>query len=160
MELRRLDVAVGDLERVAEVARSLAGPLVLSSSDGAAAVLAAALSHEAPGLGVWLDLDDGYGAPMAARDVATLSWLTTLEHVVVDGANAPELAAVLAAMLTDEAVDLDSPVATLRGAYNRPAPPAPVTLWWAHGDEVTCATRTLVRRDAHVTPAGELTLYA
>ena len=76
-------------------------------------------------LGVWLVLSEDYSAQIAARDVATLSWLIALDTVVVsarvDRSPARE---VLEALLTNDEVNLTNDVATLVGAYNRPAPPS------------------------------------
>jgi hypothetical protein len=93
-------------------------------------------------LGVWLEISEDYSAQMAARDVATLSWLAELERVVVSSSNAVAHARVLEALLTNDEVNFSNDVATLVGAYNRPAPPAPIAVWsWdgstmRHGDEV------------------------
>jgi hypothetical protein len=79
---------------------------------------------------------------MAARDVATLSWLVPLDTVVVSSESAESSAQVLEALLTNDEVNFTNGVATLVGAYNRPAPPAPIAVWrWdgavlRHGDEV------------------------
>ena len=78
---------------------------------------------------------------MAGRDVATLSWLVPLDTVVVSAASAEGSAQVVEALLTNDEVNFTNGVATLVGAFNRPAPPAPIAVWsWdgallRHGDE-------------------------
>jgi hypothetical protein len=80
-------------------------------------------------LGVWLELSEDYSAQLAARDVATLSWLVPLDTVVVSSPNAESHAQVVEALLTNDEVNFTNGVATLVGAYNRPAPPSPVAVW-------------------------------
>ena len=81
-------------------------------------------------IGAWLEVDDDYLAQLAARDVATLSHVVALDAVVVASATlARERAALLVAMLSDDRIDLRNDAATIVGAYNRPAPPSPITVW-------------------------------
>jgi hypothetical protein len=92
-------------------------------------------------LGVWLELSPDYCAPIAARDVATLSWLVPIDTVIVAGERAEASAEVVEALFTNDEVNFTNDVATLVGAYNRPAPPSPITVWsfdgtiLRHGDE-------------------------
>lgn len=139
MELRRLDTPLIALEALAETISGLGGSVVLSCHDADTVMVCAALSVDLSGpLGVWLEVSDDYPASLAARDVATLSWLIRLEHVVISAATlASAHADVVRVLLSDDEVDFENEVATLRGAYNRPAPPAPVRVWSFDGAELT-----------------------
>jgi hypothetical protein len=111
-------------------------------------------------VGVWLELSPDYSAQMAARDVATLSWLIPLDTVVVSSATAQSSAQVLEALLTDDEVNFTNGAATLVGAYNRPAPPRPIAVWRFDGttlrrdDDVLRATSTATG------VAGDATTFA
>jgi hypothetical protein len=137
----RLEVDFETLNLIADAAN--VHHVVVSVRD-ADPIIALASLHDrvTRPLGVWLELSEDYSAQMAARDVATLSWLVPLESVVVSSPNARASAQVLEALLTDDEVNFTSGEATLVGAYNRPAPPSPVAVWsWdgttlRHGDEV------------------------
>ena len=107
------------------------GPVVASLIEGDVVVALGARDRTLGPLGPWLSLGEDYPASMAARDIATLSWLADFDHVVIAGERASEQAAVVRAMLTDDEVNLASDVLSLRGAYNRPAPPRPITVWYA-----------------------------
>ncbi len=107
------------------------GPVVASLIEGDVVVALGARDRTLGPLGPWLSLGEDYPASMAARDIATLSWLADFDHVVIAGERASEQAAVVRAMLTDDEVNLASDVLSVRGAYNRPAPPRPITVWYA-----------------------------
>ncbi|MFI5034818.1 MAG: hypothetical protein ACHQFZ_01260 [Acidimicrobiales bacterium] len=160
MELRRLDVTLSRRDRVPAVCAGSPAPLVLWWRDGdpvvATASLGAAVTEP---LGVWLEVTGAYPAALAARDVATLAWLVQLSHVVVDGENALDSAAALSALLTNDEVTFTNAAATLRGAYNRPAPPAPVTVW-AFDGALRSGGRRLRERGREESPAGPLTRFA
>ena len=66
-------------------------------------------------LGVWLELSEDYSAQMAARDVATLSWLVALDTVVVSADDAEARAQVVEALLTNDEVNFTNGVATVVG---------------------------------------------
>ena len=72
-------------------------------------------------------------APFAR--LADVVALTSRWHVLFqcsDAASATlarERAALLVAMLSDDRIDLRNDAATIVGAYNRPAPPSPITVW-------------------------------
>jgi hypothetical protein len=146
MELTRLSAPLAQVGRVARIVSEETGPIVLSCSD-ANSVMAAASLHgqlNRP-IGVWIDITLGYSAALAARDVATLSWLIDLEHVVVSAEHqATSHAQVVAALLTDDEVNFSNDVATISKAYNRPAPPKPVTVWSFDGDCLRHGETTLV----------------
>ena len=122
MALVRLVTTLARLDEVATHANET--PIVLEVRDADTVIAAASLKDRlsAP-VGVWLALSDGYLAQLVARDVATLSWLIELDVVVVSGPRAVEGAEVVRALLSDDEVNFTNDVATIRGAYNRPAPP-------------------------------------
>jgi hypothetical protein len=146
MELTRLTAALDQLGSVAGVVSERSGPIVLSCSN-ANSVMAAATLHgqlDRP-VGVWLEISSGYPASLAARDVATLSWLIDLEHVVVSAERrATSHADVLEALLTNDEVNFSNDVAVIAKAFNRPAPPKPITVWSFDGDSLRHADTTLV----------------
>jgi hypothetical protein len=110
--------------------------------------------------GLWLRVDEDYPAALAARDVATLAWLTDLSDVVIESAHASAHAAVVEALLTNDEVNFANEVATLRGAYNRPAPPRAVRVWYESHGEIICADQRLIERGRRESVAGVLTDYA
>ncbi len=152
MELTHLVVSVGELVRAPAPEP---GPVVVSVSDGDVVVALAGRDRGLGPLGPWLEVGPDYPASMAARDVATLSWVVDVDHVVIAGERAAQQAAVVRALLSDDEVTVVNDVATVRGAYNRPAPPRPITVWHASDDVVTDGVRVL-----RVTPStGPATRY-
>jgi hypothetical protein len=140
MTLVRLDVRFDALDALVDEIN--ARHLLVSITDADSVVALGSLHDRVTGsLGVWLELSDDYSAQMAARDVATLSWLVPLDTVVVSATRAESSAQVVEALLTNDEVNFTNDVANLVGAYNRPAPPTPITVWsWdgtllRHGDE-------------------------
>jgi len=128
MTLVRLDVRFDALD--AFVARANAESIVANVLDADPIITLGSLHDRVTrSIGVWLELSADYSAQMAARDVATLSWLVPLDAVVVSSANAVASAEVVSALLSDDEVNFTNDVATLVGAYNRPAPPTPVAVW-------------------------------
>ena len=83
---------------------------------------------------------------MAARDVATLSWLIALDTVVVSAPSPAPSAEVLEALLSDDEVNIVNDVATIAAAYNRPAPPNPIAVW--HWDGSALRHRDEILREA------------
>jgi hypothetical protein len=143
----RLDVSFDTLDLIADSAD--VHHMFVSVSDADTIIAVGALHGRITRpLGVWLQLSEDYSAQMAARDVATLSWLVPLDSVVVSSPNTQSSAQVLEALLTNDEVNFTNGEATLVGAYNRPAPPMPITVWsWdgehlRHGDEVLREHRT------------------
>jgi hypothetical protein len=110
-------------------------------------------------MGVWLELSGDYSAQMAARDVATLSWLIPLDTVVVSAPSAEASAQVLEALLTNDEVNFSNGVATLVGAYNRPAPPTPVAVWSFDGTHLRRGDEVLREASREMNDAGEVTTY-
>jgi hypothetical protein len=102
-------------------------------------------------IGVWLELSEDYSAQLAARDVATLSWLVPLDTVVVieTGRIEPAHADVEALLTNDEVNDSPTTSRPFVGAYNRPAPPRRSTC--GVGTVQSCDT---VRRSAGVSSAN------
>lgn len=140
MDVVRLDVHFNALDALVSYAG--ARHVVVNIIDADPVIALGSLSHQlTEPLGVWLELSEEYSAPLAARDVATLSWLVPLDAVVVSAARADSNAEVIEALLTDDEVNFANDVVTLVGAYNRPAPPSPIAVWsWdgtvlRHGDE-------------------------
>jgi hypothetical protein len=142
MELVRLTTSLAHLSEVATVVSAQTGPLVIACTDANSVMAAATLRGQLDRpVGVWLDLSADYSAALAARDVATLSWLIDLEHVVVSAEHdAPSHADVVEALLTNDEVNFANDVAVIVKAYNRPAPPKPIIVWSYDG-------KTLHRKD-------------
>jgi hypothetical protein len=157
MELVRF---VAPLERRADVVRlSREFTVLFQCSDADTVIAAASLRGEFEDCGVWLEVSGDYPAQMAARDIKTLSTILPLLHVVISSARASEHAEVVRALLSGDEVNFTNDVATIRGAYNRPAPPRKLTVWsydevLRSGDEVLHATRV------EVTDGGELTFFS
>jgi len=110
-------------------------------------------------IGVWLELSEDYSALMAARDVATLSWLIPLDTVVVSALTAEASAQVLEALLTNDEVNFTNGVATLVGAYNRPAPPTPVAVWSFDGTHLRRGDEVLREASSESSGVGDVTTY-
>jgi hypothetical protein len=159
MTLVRLDVRFDDLGALA--AYGNAHHVIVSVIDADTIVALSSLHDElkAP-IGVWLELSADYPAQMAARDVKTLSWLATLDTVVVSGPNAEAGAQVLEALLTNDEVNFANGVATIVGAYNRPAPPSPIAVWSWDGTNLRHGGRVLQLASSVMTELGDATTYA
>ena len=162
MELARLSAPLSRFDRVGKVLDAHRGTVVVQCTDASTILAAAACADSWKGpVGVWLEVTEGYRAALAARDVATLSWLLEVTHVVVStSARAPSHARVLEALLSDEEVNLINEVATLRHAYNRPAPPRDVTVWSWDGALLRHGDTTLNECSSHDLDAGVLTTFA
>ncbi|MGC1418879.1 MAG: hypothetical protein WA786_02000 [Acidimicrobiales bacterium] len=146
MELTRVLAPLAQLGQVARVVAEQSGPIVLSCSDANSVMAAATLRGQVDRpIGVWLVVSTNYSAALAARDVATLSWLIDLEHVVVSAEHqAASHAQVLEALLTNDEVTIRNDVARVTGAYNRPAPPKAITVWSYDGNCLRSGATTLV----------------
>lgn len=123
------------------------GEVVVSLRDGSTSTLlgAVASQFERP-VGVWLEVNSKYPASIAARDVKTLAQLCHVDSVVVasEDERAAQHAQIVEALLSGERVTLENQVADLDGAYSRPAPPHPITVWWREGEHLRSHERTLV----------------
>ena len=162
MELARLSAPLARFDRVGPVLGTHSGVVLVRCTDAPTVVASAAYADAwTTPIGVWLELTEGYRAALAARDVATLSWLLALTHVVVSTTeNAASHARVLEALLSDEEVTLRNEVATLRHAYNRPAPPRDITVWSWDGATLRHGEITLVEHSSEVIDVGVLTYFA
>lgn len=160
MELVHLAAALDRLEDVVD--RAAQAPVAFSCSTGDTVIAAAALEGRLRGsIGVWLEVFEDYPAQMAARDVATLSRLIDLDHVVIASSRlAVERAEVVRALLTEEEVNFSNVAATLTGAYNRPAPARPITVW-SYDDHALRSPVTVLYAISTTTDAlGETTTFA
>jgi hypothetical protein len=159
MTLVRLEARLDALDALVDSAN--ASHVVVSIVD-ADTVIAMGSLHDrltAP-LGVWLELSSDYSAQMAARDAATLSWLVALDTVVVSGSPAQPSADVVVALLTNDEVNFANDVATLVGAYNRPAPPSPIAVWSWDGSQLRHGDQVLRVASSETTVAGVVTTFA
>ena len=160
MELVRV---VSPLAAREAVAVSAADHTVLWHCSDHDTVLAAASlvgRIEAP-FGVWLVVNDGYRAQLCARDVATLSHLIALRHVVIEATASPGAHAdVVRALLTNDEVNFTNDVVALVGAFNRPAPPRPVSVWSYDGARLVNGGDVLVEGRRDVIDERVLTYFA
>ncbi len=158
MTIVRLDVrfdTLGSLEDDADLAHA-----VIAVRDADTIVAVASLQDRVTRpLGVWLELSQDYSAQLAARDVATLSWLVPLETVVVSAPSAVASAQVLEALLTNDEVNFTNEVATLVGAYNRPAPPSPIAVWSWDGAALRRGDVALREVSSGSSDVGDVTTY-
>lgn len=162
MELLHLRAQLASGDRLVELVNEQTSTVVLDVVDADTVVVAGALREQwSKPLGVWLHVSPDYPAQLAARDVATLSWLVELDHVVIEATNDAEAHAdVVRALLTDEEVNFTNGVASLVKAYNRPAPPRELRVWSLDGDVLGDGGETLSARDVRVVTQGELTRFA
>ena len=158
MTLRRFVVALVDRD---DVAALLAPGDLLDVSDADATMVLASLSEEVGvGVGLWLRVDDQHPAALVARDLATLARLRSFSRVVIDSSNAQAQAEVVRALFSENEVNFANEVTTLRGAYNRPAPPRPIEVGYCEGEGVTLAGRTLGVASRESFAWGEIVSYA
>ena len=159
MALVRLD---GPLARLGDVARFAGNRrLVYSSTDANTVMCAASLRDDLHRpFGVWIDVGPDYSAQMAARDVKTLSWIIDLDDVVISATHeAIQHADVVRALLSNDEVNFANDVATIRAAFNRPAPPHPITVWSWNGTELRSGDEVLHLLLSEVNEVGETTTY-
>jgi hypothetical protein len=136
MALARLLAALARLDDVAGYVND--HTVVFGCTDADTVIAVAALRDRVAGpIGLWLVLSEDYSAQLAARDIATLSWLVRIDQVVIEhGLEAPAHAEVVAALLTNDEVNIVNDAATIRGAYNRPAPPTTIDVWSFNGSQL------------------------
>jgi hypothetical protein len=158
MALVRLDVRFASLDALVEEAN--ARHVVVSVVD-ADTIIAVGSLHDRlqRPIGVWLQLAEDYSAQLAARDVATLSWLVPLDSAVVSSTTAEASTQVVEALLTNDEVNFTNAVATLVGAYNRPAPPTPVTVWSFDGTYLRHGDEVLRESSSESSDVGDVTTY-
>jgi hypothetical protein len=146
-----------------EVVRATHSHLVLFECLDAETVLMAAsfVDRFTSDFGVWLTVTSAYPAQLVARDVATLAAIVPLRHVVIDASSrADERADVVRALLTNDEVNFTNGVARIVGAFNRPAPPLPVTVWSHDDGRLVSGDELLTQRRAESNDAGEMTFFA
>ncbi|HUV57178.1 MAG TPA: hypothetical protein VMV96_00075 [Acidimicrobiales bacterium] len=160
MELVHLAATLDRLDDVVE--RAARSAVVFSCSTGDTVIAAAALEGRLRRpLGLWLEVSEDYPAQMAARDVATLSRLIEIDHVVIASRNlAVERAEVVRALLTEDEVNFSNAAATLVGAYNRPAPASPITVWSFDGHALRSPVNVLFRTATTSDAVGDSTTFA
>ncbi|HVB70244.1 MAG TPA: hypothetical protein VND83_01915 [Acidimicrobiales bacterium] len=160
MELRHLETRLDQRDAVGAVVEADASPLVLECRDGDVVTLAASLRDGlARPIGVWVEVSRDYPAALVARDAATLAHLVELDHVVVAGDAARDQADVVRSLLTNDEVNFANAAATLHGAYNRPAPPRPVTVWAYEASALVSPGERLVAQSRKDSAAGPVTSF-
>jgi hypothetical protein len=157
MALARLLAPLAQVNAVADYVNDHA--VTFGCTDADTVIAAAALRERVVRpLGLWLVLSRDYSAQLAARDIATLSWLLPIDQVVVEGgADAPAHAEIVRALLTNDEVNIVNDAATIRGAYNRPAPPTPIEVWSFDGSDVRLGEISLVASSHESLSFGERT---
>ena len=162
MDLVHVVLSLAALEEL-DVAKlvSATSRTVVTCDDATTVVALAAQADRLVGpIGVWLAVDGDYPAQLAARDVATLSWLIDLDTVVIGAASAADQhAQVVEALLSDDEVTIENDVATVVGAFNRPAPPREVRVWSCDGAELRRGDQTLVAYSTAPRWGGVATSY-
>ncbi len=153
-----LEPSTNSLDALAALVRGQDAPVLIAGRSSV--LVAAALAQRVPVLGVWLEPGPDYPIVLAARDVATLTWLSALEHVVIDAPNPTAHVAALAAMLTNDEITFTNEVAHVVGAYNRPAPSRSLTLWYVEGHELVGPAERLVLAGRRVEASGTLRDFA
>jgi hypothetical protein len=158
----RLSIARTVLEQVPQFIADHDVAVVFDCVDANTIICAAALKDQwTSPIGVWLEVSHDYPAQMCARDVKTLSWLVELENVVVSADDdAQSHAQVVRALLTNDEVNLSNEVATLSGAYNRPAPPRALRVWSSTRGVLESDGVRLSELSVTANELGELTSYA
>ena len=155
MELTRLVTSLERLDEVPSLARGRTLAVSFAPDDSVVALGSLAGRIEGP-IGIWLEVSADYPAQMAARDVATLSWMVELDNVVVASeVMALEYAEVVRVLLSDDEVNFSNAAATLRAAYNRPAPPRPVRVWSFDGTTLSTPDREALRASSSDAAPGE-----
>ncbi len=144
MDLVARATGAADLARARAATRDAV--LVWRCRDADTAVAAGALAGDRrlPSLGLWLEVSGDYPAALAARDAKTVAALVGLGDVVIEAReHARAHAAVVEALLGGGPVDLVNEVATIEGAYNRPAPRPPVRVWALEGGRLVGGGQSL-----------------
>jgi hypothetical protein len=159
MELVRLVAPLAHRDALAALSHE--STTIFSCSDADTVITVASMRDQlTTEIGVWLKVSANYSAQLCARDVKTLSHLVSLRHVVVDAeTRSVDHAEIVRALLTDDEVNFANELATIRGAYNRPAPPAPLTVWSAEDGTLTSGIATLRIAQAAARDGAELTYF-
>jgi hypothetical protein len=159
MELVRL---IAPLAKRNDVARLATDHTVLFQCSDANTVLVSASLSSSLGrpFGVWLKVSDEYPAQLAARDIATLATLVPLGHVVIEASMLlEEHVDVVRALLTNDEVNFSNDVATLSGAYNRPAPSPPLVVWSSDTKCLFNGSDILTPRRVDTNDVGKFTYF-
>jgi len=157
MTLRRFVVALVDRD---DVAPRLAPGDVLDVKDADATMVLASLDETlGVGVGLWLRVNDQHPAALVARDLATLSRLRAFTLVVIESSDALAQAEVVRALFSEGEVNFVNEVATLRGAYNRPAPPRPIEVGTCEGGSVSLGGQTFEVASREAFAWGEIVTY-
>jgi hypothetical protein len=140
MELVRLVAPLARRDALIELSKE--SMTLFRCSDADTVIAISSLRDQLTGeVGVWLKVGTDYPAQLCARDVKTLSLLVDLRHVVIEAHSQSALHAdIVRALLTNDEVNFENELATIEGAYNRPAPPAPLTVW-SYEDETLTSER-------------------
>jgi hypothetical protein len=158
MALVRLDVRFESLDALAKYAND--HHVIVSIIDADTIVAVGSMHDQLTGpIGLWLEVSENYSAQMAAREVATLSWIVALDTVVVSGDSPAASAQVLEALLTNDEVNFTNGIATLVGAYNRPAPPNPIAVWSVDGSALRRGDHVLRAVTTESDRLGDATTY-
>jgi hypothetical protein len=162
VELLRLSFALAKVDELADFVHEQSADVLISGNDADTVIVAGSLKDRwAKPIGVWLEVSPGYPAQLAARDVATLSWLIELDHVVVSAGQLAEAHAdVVRALLTNDEVNFTNEVVSLVKAYNRPAPPRPLKVWSFDGSTLRHEGDRMSLVSTSSMPVGELARFA
>jgi hypothetical protein len=159
MALARLLAPLTQLDAVAAYVND--HDVVFGCTDADTVIAVTALRDRvARPIGLWLELSEDYSAQLAARDIATLSWLLPIGSVVIErGPDAPAHAEVVRALFSNDEVNIANAAATIRGAYNRPAPPTPIDVWSFDGSELRLAESVLRASSTESLVFGKRTVF-
>jgi len=160
MELVHLAAAELQRDEVVHVAQDHL--ILFECTDAETVLVCASLGDRlTTDVGVWLSVTNAYPAQLVARDVKTLSAIVPLRHVVVQSSErSKDHADVVRALLTNDEVNFTNDVATISGAFNRPAPPQPVTVWSHEDGRLVNGDTVLTKHSDEESDAGELTYFA
>jgi hypothetical protein len=132
-----LEPATSSLDALVASVREQDCPVLIGGPS--AVILAAAIAQFTRVAGVWISPSEEYPTALVARDVATLAWLSEIEHVVIEAPEAPAHVEAIGAMLSNDEITFANEVLDVRHAYNRPAPPRALRLWWVDGEDLVDA---------------------
>jgi hypothetical protein len=160
MELVRLVAPLAHRDALIDL--SSESMTLFKCSDADTVVVVASMRDRlATEIGVWLSVGPDYSAQLCARDVKSLSHLVALRHVVIEAESRSFAhAEIVRALLTNDEVNFTNELATIRGAYNRPAPPAPLTVWSAEDGSITSDRAILHAERTAPRDGTELTYFA
>jgi hypothetical protein len=122
---------------------------VYDCTDGSVFEALASLSgRSSAAMGLFVELSDFYGGNLVARDIASLSQVVRIDHVVL---SAPQYvkshAVAVRRLLTGEVVRLRNRAVQLDGAYCRPAPPRAIKVWVLDGAQLVSGELSYQRQE-------------